>query len=128
VEGGELDDVREACAGCVESGPDAVEREARLLLHVGAGSHGGGVDVDLARHPDGVADASRLGEVEGVVHRLRGRRVDDLAVHGRLHVESNRTRGLAAGAIKLAARAPKVGDSSAAAMAALRRDYDKNLY
>jgi len=43
-------------------------------------------------------------------------------------VESNRTRGLAAGAIKLAARAPKVGDSSAAAMAALRRDYDKNLY
>ncbi len=44
------------------------------------------------------------------------------------HVESNGTRGLAAGAIKLAARAAKVGDTSVAAKAALNRDYLKNLY
>ncbi len=44
------------------------------------------------------------------------------------HVESNRTKGLAAGAIKLAARAARVADSSAAAKAALERDYEKNLY
>lgn len=43
------------------------------------------------------------------------------------HVESNRTSGMAAGVIKLAARAAKVGDTSAAAKAALNRDYE-NLY
>ncbi len=60
-------------------------------------------------------------------HIARG----DLPVATRMwtdHVASNGTKGLAAGAIKLAARAAKVGDESAAAKAALHRDYDKNLY
>ncbi len=55
---------------------------------------------------------------------------NDLPVATRIwtdHVESNRTGGLAAGVIKLAARAAKVGDSSVAARAALNRDYE-NLY
>lgn len=56
---------------------------------------------------------------------------DDLPVATRIwtdHVESNETKGLTAGAIKLAARVAKVGDKSAAAKAALERDYTKNLY
>lgn len=56
---------------------------------------------------------------------------DDLPVATRMwtdHMESNRTRGLAAGAVRLAARAAKVGDTSIAATAALNRDYEKNLY
>jgi PPOX class probable FMN-dependent enzyme len=56
---------------------------------------------------------------------------NDLPVATRIwtdHVESNRTTGLAAGAIKFAARAAKIGDTSAAAKAALNRDYEKNLY
>ena len=44
------------------------------------------------------------------------------------HVESNGTGGLTARAIRLAARAAKVGDTSVAATAALNRDYEKNLY
>lgn len=55
---------------------------------------------------------------------------DDLPVATRIwtdHVESNRTRGMAAGVIKLAARVAKVGDTSVAARAALNRDYE-NLY
>lgn len=56
---------------------------------------------------------------------------DDLPPATRIwvdHVESNEARGLAAGAIKLAARAAKVGDASLAAKAALDRDYERNLY
>lgn len=56
---------------------------------------------------------------------------EDLPVATRMwtdHVESNRTGGLTARAIKLAARAAKVGDTSVAATAALNRDYEKNLY
>lgn len=56
---------------------------------------------------------------------------DDLPVATRMwtdHVESNRTTGLAARAIRLGARAAKVGDTSDAAKALLDRDYEKNLY
>jgi hypothetical protein len=56
---------------------------------------------------------------------------NDLPVATRIwtdHVESNKTRGVTARAIKLAARAAKIGDTSAAAKVALKRDYEKNLY
>lgn len=56
---------------------------------------------------------------------------EDLPVATRMwtdHVESNGTGGLTARAIRLAARAAKVGDTSVAATAALNRDYEKNLY
>jgi PPOX class probable FMN-dependent enzyme len=55
---------------------------------------------------------------------------DDLPLATRIwtdHVESNKTSGPAARGIKLAARVAKVGDRSAAARAALNRDYE-NLY
>lgn len=84
--------------------------------------------VELDRVRLEACDGVRASDLWNAEHHIER---DDLPLATRMwtdHIESNRSTGLAAGAIKLAARAAKVADSTAAAEAALARDYDKNLY
>ena len=82
--------------------------------------------VELERVRLEQSDALRAADLWNAAHHIAR---DDLPLATRMwtdHVASNEAAGLAAGAIKLAARAAKVGDGAAAA--ALRLDYEKNLY
>jgi predicted pyridoxine 5'-phosphate oxidase superfamily flavin-nucleotide-binding protein len=83
--------------------------------------------VELDRVQLEVSEGLRTADLWNPEHHIAR---NDLPVATRIwtdHVESNTTSGLAARGIRLAARAAKLGDTSAAAKAALNRDYE-NLY
>lgn len=83
--------------------------------------------VEVDRVQLDVSEALRDAELWNAEHHISR---EDLPVATRIwtdHVESNKSKGMAARAVRLAARAAKVGDSSAAAEAVLNRDY-RNLY